>query len=128
MKYLLWLVPLFFLAGCTPTMVVNNQRYYVMTETEEKEMLELARAILVKSKQVTTPAEKMFFKSNEPVMKIEYTGDRTGVARVTWTTSNRIIAVIYKGEFLTPQMGWVIETQPLLPETLRFEPPRQANP
>ena len=107
--------------GCHPTVTVNGNTYEALDE-EDKAAL---RAIAVKTLEKNTgkavlDSELRFARANEPEMVIDYYGDRTGEARVSWQMPARKITIIFSGEFLTKKMDCVMQTINNQPEIIDF--------
>ena len=109
------------LCGCHPTVTVNGNTYDALDE-EEKEML---RAIAVKTLEKNTgkavlDSELRFARAHAPEMVIDYYGDRTGEARLSWQMPTRKVTIIFTGEFLTNKMDCMMQTIDNQPEIINF--------
>ena len=100
---------LFAVAGCGPSVMVDGESYYALTPDEEQMLVAHARTTLRHSRKAVKPEMIRFALQNPPAVKIDYRGDRAGIARVEWRNGDTQIAVVYTGEFLTPRMYCVLE-------------------
>lgn len=109
--------------GCSsPTITVNDKTYRVLSAGEEKQLVRDARLLLGRPGKALTKEEVRFVQKNEPELTIRYTADRTGDAKVVWTTPQKIITMHFGGELLSDTMGWTLETEKRVPEVLKFIP------
>ncbi len=90
--------------GCAPTVTVNGETFEALTPQEEKELVLIARAALKRSPKAVGPQELQMIRDTEPEVKIDYYGDRTGNAKVTWTLPDHRRTVQFQGQLLTDQV------------------------
>lgn len=110
--------------GCSsPTLVINDKTYYVLTSKEEQQLVRDARRLLIKPSKAITPDEVSLIQNTEPQLDVIYTADRTGKAKVVWTAPEKIITIQYTGEFFTDDMVWSLETEKRVPDILKIIPP-----
>ena len=95
--------------GCGPTVVVNGERYAALTPEEEHILVVLARSSLKRSPKAIDPDELAVILSEEPNIRILYTGDRSGSARVGWDVNGQHITMVFRGRFLEDDMQWLLE-------------------
>ncbi len=113
-----------FLGGCVrPTMTFNDKTYAVLTEKEEKALVERSRILLSRPSKALTVDDVAVVQHTEPKVEVKYTGDCTGILKIIWTGPEKIIISTFDGELLTSNVGWMLETEKRLPEILRFSPP-----
>lgn len=92
------------LGGCAPTVTVNGETFEVLTPREEKDLILIARAALKRSKKAATSSELQIIQNTAPEFKIDYYGDRSGDAKVTWDLPERRLTVQFRGQLLTDHM------------------------
>ena len=102
--------------GCAsmygPTVKVGDQTYRALTKDEEETLVEIARRYLKKN----TPRwlsvhECDIALRTDPDLKVNYTGDRCGEARVTWEMPTRWLSVLFVGPFLEREMYCILESK-----------------
>ncbi len=118
-------LPFLALWGCAPTLTVNDKTYYVLSKAEEQTLVKEARRLLIAPSKALTKDEIRVIQTTEPEVNIRYIADRTGEAKVTWTTPQKIITIHFGGELLSDTMGWSLETEKRVPDVLKFVPPPQ---
>jgi len=109
--------------GCAPTLTVNDKTYYVLTKDEEQILVKEARRLLIAPSKALTKEEVRVVQTAEPEVKIRYIADRTGEAKIIWTTPEKIITLHFGGKLLSDTMGWSLETEKRMPDVLKFIPP-----
>lgn len=109
--------------GCAPTLTVNDKTYYVLTKSEEQTLVKEARRLLIAPSKALTKEEVHFIQTSEPEVNIRYIADRTGEAKIIWTTPQKIITLHFGGQLLSDTMGWSLETEKRVPDVLKFIPP-----
>lgn len=98
------------LAGCRTETTASGDSCYGISDAEKEQLVELARQSLRKPNSVVTPEEYVrYIKTAYPEIKMRYTGDRFGTAKLHWTLPNRKIAMVFTGDLMTPQMQWNAE-------------------
>ena len=118
---------IFLLTGCGgPTRMINGEMTEVLTPHEEIEMISIARATLAKSRRLNS-AEQKFIRENDPVLKIRYTGDRTGDASVIWKLPDRKVTLLMRGTFFTPSAQWMMKINEDHPEFADFTRKNRRN-
>ena len=108
------------LTGCFgPQVQVGNETYDALSPREEAELIELAAYYLKKnSPAVISREEAEQISRLQPVLKIDYYGDRQGRAGVTWRLKKRIVQVSFDGLLLTPEARCWVEIEDIAPEVL----------
>ena len=94
--------------GCAPTVTVNGETFEPLTPREEKDLVLIARAALKRSTKAVGLQELRAIEDTEPEVEINYYGDRTGDAKVTWTLPDHRRTVQFRGQLLTDHM--VVQT------------------
>lgn len=111
--------------GCAQTMTINGQTYTVLTQSEEQELVTLARRLLGRPGKALNEEEVRFVQKSAPELKINYSGNRSGEAQLIWRPPGKIIIMYFGGDFLTERMGWTLATEKPMPEVLKFTPEAQ---
>lgn len=126
--YVIFIVCLMMLfAGCGEHIIVNGNAYRVLTENEEKQMLEFARLTLIgsgdkpglvmlpRNRKPGTPLpprppslnkrQKNFIRTTMPRIRLSYTGHKSGRASYEWILDDDVmIRLNCEGRFLTDDM------------------------
>ena len=111
-------LPLFALllvCGCRSSIEIDGESYSTLTESERSELVFFARQTLIRnsplakkkhrdpdSPDLITIDEAKEVRAVEPDLKIEYRGDCSGEAVVTWDLPNRKIEVVIDGRLNDP--------------------------
>ena len=115
------------LSGCAswfgPTVKVKGETYRALKKIEEELLVEVARRYLKKNTpRVVSIHECDLALRNDPDLKITYTGDRCGEARVIWEMPNRWLTVLFIGPFLERDMYCILEEKQKLPALIDCRP------
>ena len=114
------------LSGCTwfgPMVEVEGQTYRALRKVEEELLVEVARRYLKKNTpKVVSIHECDIALRSDPDLKIDYTGDRCGEARVTWEMPTRWLTVLFIGRFLEKDMYCVLEEKQKMSKLIDFRP------
>lgn len=90
--------------GCGEHIIINGVSYRVLSQEEEKEMVQFARITLIKGEKLTI-AQQNFVRSKEPEIRLTYTGDKKGRASYQWICDDAVMLRLNcEGEFLTEDM------------------------
>ncbi len=100
------------LCGCGPSVIVDGERYDALSEAEKRQLIDMAHTAFKRAPKAVSPAELAEIMREEPEIRIEYTGDRTGEARFLWNVSGRTIGIIFSGPLLEKEMMWILLTRP----------------
>ena len=114
---------LLLLCGCAPTITVNDVTYKALTREEEEYLVAAARAMLVKPGKMVSEEEIGIVQKTEPKLEITYSGDRSGTAEGSWQAPEKIITVLFEGEFMSPTVSVSVSTEKRQPEILKFTDP-----
>ena len=107
--------------GCHPTVTVNGNTYEALDEKDKAALKAIAVKTLEKNTgKAVLDSELRFARANEPEMVIDYFGDRSGEARISWQMPARKITIIFSGEFLTNKMDCMMQTINNQPEIIDF--------
>ena len=96
--------------GCRSTITVNGVRCATLHDSEIEELVTVARYTLRKNldnPKVVTPSQYSIAKTTAPEIKIEYFGNITGTARVTWDFPECKTTVMIRGELTNPQNRYI---------------------
>ena len=124
-------------AGCAswfgPTVKVGEETYRALTKEEEQVLVEIARHYLKKNTpRVISIHECDLALRTDPEVKMNYSGDRCGEARVTWEMPGRWLTVLFIGPFLEREMYCLLEEKQKLPELIdcrpKLDPSRYVTP
>lgn len=90
--------------GCGEHIIINGVSYRVLSKEEEKEMVQFARMTLIKGEKLTL-AQQNYIRSNEPEVRISYTGSKIGRASYQWICDDAVMVRLNcEGEFLSENM------------------------
>ncbi len=87
-------------AGCRTAVTTEGKPCYGLSRSEQEELIEIARASLLRPNKIVTPEETVRIRTNEPEIDIRYNGDQSGKAKITWDLPQRKIAVIFADDLL----------------------------
>ena len=94
-----------FAAGCGEHIIVNGVSYRVLSEDEQKEMVQFARITLIQNEKLT-PAQQAYIRKNEPDIKLSYTGNKIGKASYQWICDDAVMVRLNcDGKFLSDEMN-----------------------
>lgn len=134
MRYFTVLLLFFLLAtaGCTPRYVdVRGEKFEMISEREEKELVEHARLSMKTISKKLPPQDMKIIDSQAPEVRFIYSGDRYGRAIVRWQFPRYEAGVDYEGQLMTEYMTSTVFTREKLPEVVDFRrrtPRRSALP
>ncbi|MBR2722832.1 MAG: hypothetical protein IKB77_00745, partial [Lentisphaeria bacterium] len=60
-------------SGCGEHIIVNGVSYKILTESEQKEMVQFARLTLIRGEKLTH-AQQNYIRNTEPEIRLSYTG------------------------------------------------------
>lgn len=115
--------------GCTRHYrVINGETFEVLTPNEEREMKSIARAALAKSKALSSQ-EREAIRTQQPELKIRYSGNRTGDASVSWKLPGKTVTLFMRGTFFDPSAQWMMKVRKNQPEylDLRYQNQRKVE-
>lgn len=116
------------LSGCAPTRYVdvNGERFQMLSEKEEQELVEHARVSMGRLSSRLSPREKRQIETTPPEVRFFYAADRYGRAVVRWHLPTREVGVDYAGEFLGKHMSSSLYSREKMPELIDLT--KQAPP
>lgn len=92
-------------SGCGEHIIVNGVSYKILTESEQKEMVQFARLTLIRGEKLTH-AQQNYIRNTEPEIRLSYTGDKTGKASYQWICDDAVMVRLNcSGEFLSDNMS-----------------------
>lgn len=95
-----------FFCGCGEYVIINGVSCRVLSEEEERAMLSFARLTLLNSGEKMTPQQKHFIRTQNPKIRISYSGNKSGRASYEWIFSDEILFRLNcEGEFLSDSMN-----------------------
>ena len=114
MKNLLSIISgiLLLLCGCSSRYIdVGGEKYEMISEKEEKELVERARLAISRINSRLKGYEQQIIREKTPSIRFFYSGDRYGRATFSWKTPDREVGVNYEGEFLSEHMSCRVYTK-----------------
>lgn len=119
-------------AGCAPRYVdVRGEKFEMISESEEKELIEHARLSMKTIARKLPPQDMKVIETQAPEVRFIYAGDRYGRAVVRWQFPRYEAGVDYEGQLMTKYMISTVFTREKLPEVVDFRrrtPRRRALP
>ena len=120
------------IAGCNTRYVdVRGEKFEMISESEEQELVEHARLSLKTISKRIPAADMKTIETAAPEMRFIYSGDRYGRAVVRWQFPRYEAGVDYEGQLMTKYMISTVFTREKLPEVVDFRrrtPRRRALP
>lgn len=108
-------------AGCSTRYVdVRGEKFEMISESEEKELIGHARLSLKTISRRIPPQDMRVIDTTIPEMRFVYSGDRYGKAVVKWKFPKYEAGVEYEGELMTKHMTSSVFTQKKQPEVIDF--------
>ena len=102
----IFFLPLLFAAllplcpGCRTAVTTEGEPCYGLSRSDQEELVEVARASLLRPNKIVTPEEMVRIRNSEPEIDIRYNGDQSGKAKITWDLPQRKVAVIFADDLL----------------------------
>lgn len=107
--------------GCSARYVdVGGEKYEMISESEEAELVEVARLTVSRIKSRLKSHERQFIMDKMPEIRFFYSGDRYGRAVMSWKLPGREVGVNYDGEFMTDHMSCRVYTRELGPDRIDY--------
>ncbi len=109
-KFIFAVAILAFFCGCRSTITVNGVKCATLYDEEIEELVMVARYTLRKNldnPKVITPSQYSIAKTSTPEIRIEYFGDITGTARLTWDFPECKTTVMIRGELTNPKNRYI---------------------
>ena len=125
-----WLVLLLlcFVCGCfSPRVQVGSESYFALTDKEKQQLVARAAYYLKKNPRMLSKAEQGVISQVDPVLKLDYYGDRNGKAEITWRMRKRIITVVIEGDFLDQYAKCWVEIEDIAPDVIEFRSNKRAG-
>ena len=108
-------------AGCAARYVdVRGEKFEMISESEEKELVEHARLSLKTISRRIPPRDMRVIDTTVPETRFIYSGDRYGKAVIKWQFPKYEAGVEYEGELMTKHMTSSVFTQKKRPEVVDF--------
>lgn len=115
------LTVLFLSAGCGTRYVdVRGEKFEMISEREERKMVEHARAALKTISKRIPPADMKVIDTAEPELRFIYSDHRYGRAIIRWHFPAYEAGVEYEGEFLSEHMASTVFSKRKRAETVDF--------
>lgn len=109
------------IAGCNTRYVdVRGEKFEMISESEEQELVEHARLSLKTISKKIPPGDMKTIDTVAPKMRFIYSGDRYGRAIVTWKFPRYEVGVDYEGQLMTKYMNSTVFSRKKQPEVLDF--------
>ena len=118
-----WIILLFLciVCGCfSPKVQVGSESYFALTEKEKQQLVSRATYYLKKNPRLLSKSELGILPQLEPLLKLDYYGDRNGKAEITWRMRKRIITVVIEGDFLDQYAKCWVEIEDIAPDVIEF--------
>ena len=108
-------------AGCNTRYVdVRGEKFEMISESEEQELVEHARLSLKTISKRIPPADMKTIETAAPEMRFIYSGDRYGRAIVRWNFPRYEVGVDYEGQLMTKYMNSTVYSKEKQPEIIDF--------
>ena len=108
-------------AGCNTRYVdVRGEKFEMISESEEQELMEHARLSLKTISKRIPPADMKTIETAAPEMRFIYSGDRYGRAIVRWNFPRYEVGVDYEGQLMTKYMNSTVYSKEKQPEIIDF--------
>ena len=115
------LTVLFISAGCGTRYVdVRGEKFEMISEREERKMVEHARAALKTISKRIPPADMKVIDTADPELRFIYSDHRYGRAIIRWHFPAYEAGVEYEGEFLSEHMASTVFSKRKRAETVDF--------
>ena len=104
MKHLFLISTLFtllFISGCATTVTGRDgNTYEALSKNQIKHLILISRASLADSRKKGMISKNEHYDAlhNEPQVKIDYTGDKFGMAKIIWFTRERKLEFTYEDD------------------------------
>ncbi len=107
-------------SGCAEYVEVNGASYKAITKDQRRELIYRARLTLYKNSKIVPTSDYLFATSHEPEIKISYSGDRFGTAKVTWQLPKRQYTLVFDGFLGTDRMTCILQVMDKQPDLIDF--------
>ena len=108
-------------AGCNTRYVdVRGEKFEMISESEEQELVEHARLSLKTISKRIPAADMKTIETAAPEMRFIYSGDRYGRAIVRWNFPRYEVGVDYEGQLMTKYMNSTVYSKEKQPEIIDF--------
>lgn len=115
-------------AGCAKRYVdVYGERYEMISQREEAQLVENARSALKTISKRIPPMDMKIIDTNDPELRFIYAGNRYGRAIVRWHFPSYEAGVEYEGQFLTEYMTSTVFTKKKRAEVTDFTRRKKAE-
>lgn len=108
-------------SGCNTRYVdVRGEKFEMISESEEQELVEHARLSLKTISKRIPAADMKTIETAAPEMRFIYSGDRYGRAIVRWNFPRYEVGVDYEGQLMTKYMNSTVYSKEKQPEIIDF--------
>ena len=108
-------------AGCNTRYVdVRGEKFEMISESEEKELIEHARLSMKTIARKLPPQDMKVIETQAPEVRFIYAGDRYGRAIVRWNFPRYEVGVDYEGQLMTKYMNSTVYSKEKQPEIIDF--------
>ena len=112
------------ISGCAVRYVdVRGEKYEMISEREEKELIRRARTLMKTISKKLSAADVKAIETQEPEIKFIYSGDRFGRAIVRWKFPAYEAGIEFEGQFLTEHMQSTVYSRKKHPDRLDYRRP-----
>ena len=112
------------ISGCAARYVdVRGEKYEMISEREEKELILRARTMMKTISKKLPAADVKAIETQEPEIKFIYSGDRFGRAIVRWKFPAYEAGIEFEGQFLTEHMQSTVYSRKKHPDRLDYRRP-----
>lgn len=109
------------ISGCNTRYVdVRGEKFEMISESEEQELVEHARLSLKTISKRIPAADMKTIETAAPEMRFIYSGDRYGRAIVRWHFPRYEVGVDYEGQLMTKYMNSTVYSKEKQPEIMDF--------
>lgn len=113
------LVTLFCTFGCRSTIIVNGESFMTLTDEEISKLVDRGRFTLQKNRKIFSIEEIMHANKTQPKIDIEYHGDTSGVAKISWQFPRRTVILNFKGDLSHEVIDCMMEIVRPQPEMIK---------
>lgn len=109
------------ISGCNTRYVdVRGEKFEMISESEEQELVEHARLSLKTISKRIPAADMKTIETAAPEMRFIYSGDRYGRAIVRWHFPRYEVGVDYEGQLMSKYMNSTVYSKEKQPEIIDF--------
>jgi hypothetical protein len=113
------LITLFCLLGCRSTVIVNGESFMALKESEINKLIDRGRFTLQKNRKIFSIEEIKHAQKTLPKVDIQYHGDTSGVAQISWTFPRRTVVFNFSGDLSNETIDCMMQIIRPQPEIIK---------